>query len=904
MQLPRFIKYSVIFFACIIIILLIIPFFIPLDSYKQLAVNKVKEATGRELQINGPIALSLLPVPTIKIKDVSLASIAGAENDSLLKVSKISASVSILSLLKGNLDISSIIINDPILNLERTKNGASSWEFIKTEANANSNVPSTQSNEGSTSTNLSIGLIEIANGQLNYLDSTSANNAPITIYIDNLAIKNLHGPDNIRAELHSTGKNYSISGNIHEKEGIIAIKMNLEAFKEKATIIGDLKRDNMNFIGQFNLQGNAKNLEDILPNIKIIGARDYTITSNINASQKLLSLNEISLKSGNIVANGGGSFSTENGKINLQVELNPGNINLTLTSGTPTSNNVISEKLSVKANALKPLLDELAIDIKEVPASLLNKAFILITDLGYSEQNLSLNNISLNIDKANLKGDLGIKDWNKNMSANYNLQIDNPEIFANLFAVNLPINLGGVSIKGSSTKEQDFINTNTTLLLAGSSSNIQGNVGFKKSIIPNLTIESIGNSLGNLIAQLTKSSSNSDLGKYSLLAKIDGDVAHSIKIDINKFDVNLKNSPMNLKGIVNIDLANNKPKISSDIQIGSINLSNTSSSAPRSTYTQSAASSSSSSISPWSNEKIDLASLKKFDADINLNIKQIIKDNLIFDTIQTTLSLSNGNLGIKSLRGKLFGGSLEGNGQISADGPANLKVNLQQASLKNITGQKGTFKILNGIVNLTADLKTTGHTQRQYVNNLSGNVNLTANSGTISGFDLQKILNLIQSIKNPTEILQIFDKSFSGGDTQFNDLTISAEIKNGIAHISSSKLNAGRIEAATSGNVNLPSYTCDINSIINLDSKKSYPPFTVHFYGNLNNVQHKVMLKDLQQYLINNVLKGIIKGQNPLDIIKNLGKNQESEPEEGGNQSNPVDDLIGKGIKGLMKKIH
>ncbi|MFV9875000.1 MAG: AsmA family protein [Rickettsiales endosymbiont of Dermacentor nuttalli] len=874
MKLTKFVKYSGIFFSCIIIILLIIPFFIPLNSYKQFAINKVREATGRELKINGPISLSLLPIPSIKIKDIELESVEGAKHDSLLKAESISASVSILSLLQGNIEISSILIDTPILNLEQNKDGLSSWEFKKDQSTID-NTPQDAKITSSNTTNLSIGLIKITNGQLNYLDSTNTNTASTTVYIDDLEIKNFYGPNNLHANIYSNGRNYSISGNIQEKQDSITINMNLTAFKEKIAISGNFARENMSFIGQLNLEGNAKNLQDVLPSIKALGNTNHTIKCNINANQKLISFNDINLKSGNISASGNGSFSPEDKKINLRTKLNPGDVDITITSITDNSNNGISEKLSVKASALKPLLNELVIDLKDIPASLLDQALTLTTDLTYSDQNLVLNNTNLNIDKANLKGELGLKNWNKNLYLNYNLQIDKPEIFASLVAVNLPVNINDILVKGQSTLEQDLIKTNTTLAFAGSSHNIQGDIGFIKSITPNITIESTGTSLGNVIAQLTKLPPNNTLGKYSFLTKIHGNTSQSIKIDINKLDISLKNNPITLNGYINIDLASNKPKLESDIKVGSINLNSIST--PQNIYSVQDNPHGSRSLSPWSSERIDLAFLKKFDGNLNLNIKQIIKDNLVLDDITANISILNCSLDIKLFRSKVFGGSLEGHGQISADGPVNLKVNLQKAGIKNFTDQKGTFKILNGIANLNADLKTTGHSQIQYINNLFGTVNISINSGSIYGFDLQKILNFVQNIRNPAEILQVFDRSLSGGETQFNDLTINSEIKNGIANINNSKLNAGRIEVITTGNINLSKYSCDINSIITLDNKKSYPPFTVHFYGNLDNVQHKIVLKDLQQYLINHVLDGIIKGQNPVDVLKNLKKNQNSD---------------------------
>ena len=54
-SMPKTLKYSLIIFISIILLLIIIPFFIPLNNYKGVIIDKVKGATNRDLTINGDI---------------------------------------------------------------------------------------------------------------------------------------------------------------------------------------------------------------------------------------------------------------------------------------------------------------------------------------------------------------------------------------------------------------------------------------------------------------------------------------------------------------------------------------------------------------------------------------------------------------------------------------------------------------------------------------------------------------------------------------------------------------------------------------------------------------------------------------------------------------------------------
>ncbi len=945
-KLKKFLKYFAILLLGIVVTLLIIPSFISLDSYKNLMIDQVKEVTGRELKINGDIAFSLLPTPTIKIKGITLSSVEG-HSDSLVDVKEINASLSLFSLIKGNINISSINIYEPIINLQYLKNGSASWDLSPKRAGSweSSDLPPDVSNQPlpvefhkkpTDQFAFSIGSIKLVNGKVNYLDlrNNGKNNTtlPMTVEIDNLEIKNFQGPGNIACQFYSSGKNYSLEGKISQKQGaknqrITTITANLDILKEKLIFLGDLEHDNMSFSGKLNLGGNAKNLQEILPAIKILSNQDYALASNIKGDKQSVVLSEINFSSGKILASGHADFIIKDNQLDLKLKLNPGDIDISVS---PIKGyNSINEKLSIAGTSLKPLLTELAIDIKDIPAKLLTQSFDVSASIMYRDQDLSLNDINLKIAKesskgANLKGDLGIKNWHKNMLVTYNLQVNEIADLASLFVITLPVNVEHAILKGETSKEENLIKTNNSLIFAKITNNIKGVISLGESIKPNLTIESSGANLGAALQELTNSSSNKSLGNYSLLAQLQGDIAKSIKINIDRFAVDFKGHNTVLSGDVDINLISPKPEVSADIKITSLNLNGL---AATSLSDNAAAGNKVSQGStnvvpnnglPWSKENIDLAFLKQCNGKLTLNIQKIVKGDLVFDNIKTILSLSNGILNIKTLNGKLFGGDLEATGQISSgkEQAVNFTAKLQKADLRNIIKQQGKIKVTKGLVNFATDIKTSGQSQWQYVNNLMGNATLTALEGSISGFDLQKTLNAFKKTRNLEDILKTLDLSFSGGETSFQNLIIAMEIKKGIANIVQGKLEASQSELTASGYIDLPKYSCDVESQVALDIKKSLPPFKVRFYGSLNNIQHKLDTKLLQQYLLQNalseVMDGAATGKKPAEILKNLigiGKDKGSDESQNNqepsppNNNNPVEDLktIGKELKGLFK---
>lgn len=920
--MKKLLKYSITLLVVIIALLIIVPAFISLDSYKNIVVNQVRELTGRELQINDKITFSLLPSPSITVKNVALSSVAGGHYPNLFEAKEITGSIAIFSLIRGKINISEIRINNPVINLERLQNGLASWEFSTKMQNNLS--PSTENGNESNNTGFSlvIDLIKIIDGKINYADFEANNPSNIdsvrTMEINKLEVKDFHGPSDLSCKLYSSGKKYDLSGKVKEERGLVSLEINLTALKEKIDLTGEFNRDNMIFIGKLKLKGSAKTLQIAFPNIKITDDLDHKLAFNIEADKKIIKISDIDFAAGkSLVGKGSANFYLDTKQIDLVVKLTPGDIYINLSSLNDNDHG-FNEKLSVKILSLNNLLDALPIDITKLPVGSLTQPINFTTNMSYLGQDLTLNNIDLAIGQANLTGSVIAKNLSKIPLVFYNIKINGLSYITSLLGVELPVNISDLLVKGETIKDQDLIKTDSTVIVANTTNNIKGTISLENSIKPNIIIESLGNNLGQTIGWLTKTSPNNYLGSYNVLGQIEGDLAKILKIDISKANFNLKGVITNLSGTVTGDFAIAKPKITSDIKITSVNLDALSVEPRESSSTTSYAQDRRNSV-PWSQNRIDLSFLNKFDADITIIIQKIITGNLNFDNTKIAATIANGILNIKSLNSLLYGGILKAEGQISSQvgQPINFKANLKGAELKNFLQQNNKIKVTQGTINVVADIKTKGTSQIQYVSNLFGNAELTATDGKVSGFDLQKIIDALKNLKDLDNILKMLDVSFAGGETSFQNLDFATEIKDGIANITKCKITAPSSILTANGTINLPKYNLDTEGVVTIDIK-SIPPFKIHVFGYLGNPQHKLDTKALQQYLaknlLNNVVKGIKSGEKPEELLKNIigvGKNKTNQPEtppnpkqESTNEQDPTKELrstIKKGLKGLFK---
>lgn len=127
------IKWISIIVIILIAIAITAPFFIPLDSVKQIVSEKVKQATGRDLVINGEIKASIWPNVGVSLNKVSLSNPEGYDTKNFAEIDNLTVEVALIPLLHKEIKITQFIIKKPIINLETDKNGVANWQFSSTK---------------------------------------------------------------------------------------------------------------------------------------------------------------------------------------------------------------------------------------------------------------------------------------------------------------------------------------------------------------------------------------------------------------------------------------------------------------------------------------------------------------------------------------------------------------------------------------------------------------------------------------------------------------------------------------------------------------------------------------------------------------------------------------------------
>jgi len=167
--------------------LLLAPVFLDLNSFKPQIAAQVKKATGRDLEIDGPVALSLMPVPSVNVTGIRFLNASGSRNANMVEVKSITVKPSVLALLRGDIEMTEVSLVEPRIVLEINAEGKLNWDFTPSAGQAAPAEPKTGS-----SLPLSLGKLTIENGTLIFSDarvglSVVAENATVTASVGSMS---------------------------------------------------------------------------------------------------------------------------------------------------------------------------------------------------------------------------------------------------------------------------------------------------------------------------------------------------------------------------------------------------------------------------------------------------------------------------------------------------------------------------------------------------------------------------------------------------------------------------------------------------------------------------------------------------------------------------------------------
>jgi len=184
--MKRTLRYSAIILGLLMVALLVAPFFIDVNKYRDQIAQAVEDATGRKLTI-GAMQASLFPWIGVRLEDVHLANRAGFADRDFASIKSLDVRLELMPLFSGRYEIKRFELDEPQIYLERHADGETNWGDLagnKPAAAAESPVKDKPKAEGKPASAALAGLkaetISLANGSVTWADQQSGLNVALT----------------------------------------------------------------------------------------------------------------------------------------------------------------------------------------------------------------------------------------------------------------------------------------------------------------------------------------------------------------------------------------------------------------------------------------------------------------------------------------------------------------------------------------------------------------------------------------------------------------------------------------------------------------------------------------------------------------------------------------------------
>jgi len=174
-----------------------VPFAVPVSVYQGRLVAIVKQATGRDLTIAGPVKLSVLPSLAVEANNVSFANMPGARTPDMVALKRVRLQLQLWPLLHRKIVVNRLVLVQPVIALEVDKAGHPNWVFgpaaASSAASAGSNAEPTAAGGGLSISGLVLRKVRLTDGAVSYFDQRTGKAEQLDGINMDVALRSLGG---------------------------------------------------------------------------------------------------------------------------------------------------------------------------------------------------------------------------------------------------------------------------------------------------------------------------------------------------------------------------------------------------------------------------------------------------------------------------------------------------------------------------------------------------------------------------------------------------------------------------------------------------------------------------------------------------------------------------------------
>ncbi len=297
--------------------ILVGPGFIDWNDYRDEARALVRDATGRELIIDGDISLRLLPSPAFSASDVRLANAEGGSTADMVTLSRLDVRIKAAPLLGGEIQIESVHLVDPVVVAERLADGRWNWRFEPPETTpAEAPVTGGGEDDGTATGGLGVRLdsFVIEDGVLILRDPAAGLEERIDGLDAEIKAASLNGPFDATGRLAARGVGLTFNGTtgraIHGRTLPFNLELGLEDETARLRVSGTLRNLSETPAVKAKLALTGARLSDMARRLGIGGplpgllGAPFDLQTNVEASADGVRADDLRLAVGPLTADG------------------------------------------------------------------------------------------------------------------------------------------------------------------------------------------------------------------------------------------------------------------------------------------------------------------------------------------------------------------------------------------------------------------------------------------------------------------------------------------------------------------------------------------------------------------------------------------------------------------------
>ena len=198
-----------------LVLLVVGLFLLPGEKIAQLAAEQIRVQTGRAVSIGGDVRFTLWPVVGVRTGPLSVANADWAGTEPMFSAESLSVGVSAPALLAGNIRVTEVVAERPLLRLRRAQDGRGNWEI------APSGTAAAPGEGAAAARQATLERLALSDARLEWIDSGSA---PVVVDGVDLTLDwpDAAGAADIALAMAPAGERIEVEGTIGNFQSFLA----------------------------------------------------------------------------------------------------------------------------------------------------------------------------------------------------------------------------------------------------------------------------------------------------------------------------------------------------------------------------------------------------------------------------------------------------------------------------------------------------------------------------------------------------------------------------------------------------------------------------------------------------------------------------------------------------------